>query len=152
MRRLPWKEQFDACINLFTAFGYFDKEEENQQVLHQVHRVLKPGGLFLLDISNRDYYLLRLWPRAWRRQGKAVILEETGFDPNTCRFTMTFTWLEGKNRQSLTHSVRYYTAPELSAMLRTAGLEPTAIYGDFDASEFDLSSQRLIIVARKVPP
>jgi SAM-dependent methyltransferase len=149
MRWLPWRERFDACINLFSAFGYFEDEAENQQVLHQIHGALKPGGVLFLDVSNRDYYLLRLWPRAWRHQGEAIILEETSFDPKTCRLEMTFTWLEGDQRQSLAHSVRHYTAPELSAMLRTAGLVPTATYGDFDGSEFDLYSKRLIVVAQK---
>lgn len=149
MRWLPWREQFDACINLFTAFGYFDDEAENQRVLHQVSSVLKPGGTFLLDVSNRDYYLVHLWPRAWRRQGEAIILEETSFDPKTCRFTMSFTWMEEGQRQRLTHSVRYYTVPELSAMLQAAGLTPTATYGDFDGREFDLYSKRLIILAQK---
>lgn len=149
MRWLPWNEQFDLCLNLFTAFGYFDDEAENQQVLHQVYRVLKPGGLFCLDLSNRDYYLLQLWPRAWRRYGGAIILEETSFDPRTCRFTMTCTWLEGGRAESLTHSVRYYTVPELGGMLQRAGLSPIALYGDFDGSPFDLYSKRLIMVARK---
>jgi SAM-dependent methyltransferase len=149
MRRLPWREQFDACVNLFTAFGYFEDEEENQRVLHEVYKALKPGGQFLLDTSNRDYYLLRLWPRAWRRQGEAIVLEETDFDPLTCRFTMTFTWMDGGKSESLTHSVRHYTAPELTAMLRAAGFRPKAIYGDFDGSEFDIYSKRLIVVAKK---
>lgn len=148
-RWLPWREQFDAVINMFTAFGYFEAEAENERVLHQAHRVLKPGGQFLLDVSNRDYYLLRLWPQAWRRQGQAIILEEVGFDPLTSRFTMTFTWVEGGRRESLTHSVRHYTAPELLSMLERAGLEPTAVYGDFDLSEFDIYSKRLIVVSRK---
>jgi ubiquinone/menaquinone biosynthesis C-methylase UbiE len=150
MRWLPWGERFDACINLFTAFGYFEEDEENRWVLHQIHRSLKPGGLFLLDVSNRDYYLLRLWPRAWQRHGQAVILEETDFDPTTCRFTMTFTWLEDGRAESLTHSVRHYTAPELTGMLRQVGLSPTAIHGSFEGSEFDIHSKRLIVVARKL--
>jgi D-alanine-D-alanine ligase len=149
MRWLPWNGQFDACVNLFTAFGYFDDEAENEQVLHQVCRVLKPGGMFLLDVSNRDYYLMRLWPNGWRRHGRAVILEDTSFDPVTGRFTMTFTWAEGANWESLTHSVRHYTAPELAGMLRRAGLTPVAYYGDFDGSDFELHSRRLIVVARK---
>jgi len=149
MRRLPWREQFDGCVNLFTAFGYFDDEAENEQVLHQVCRVLKPGSVFLLDLSNRDYYLLRMWPYSWRRHGQAIILEETSFDPATCRFTMSFTWVEGGKRENLTHSVRHYTAPELAGMLRRAGLTPIATYGDFDGSRFDLNSKRMIMVARK---
>jgi D-alanine-D-alanine ligase len=149
MRWLPWQGRFDACVNMFTAFGYFDDEAENESVLHQVCKVLKPGGLFLLDVSNRDYHLLHLWPNYWRRHGKATLLEETQFDPVTCRFTMTFTWAEGGDWRSLTHSVRHYTVPELKGMLERAGLSPLGIHGDFDGSEFELYSKRLIIVAQK---
>jgi ubiquinone/menaquinone biosynthesis C-methylase UbiE len=149
MRRLPWRERFDACINVFTAFGYFENEAENEAVLVQVRQVLRPGGVFFLDVSNRDYYLLRLWPQAWRRHGQAIILEDTHFDPLTSRFTMTFTWVEGDRRESLTHSVRHYTATELAGMLRRAGLTPMAFYGDFDGSPFELYSKRLIVVAKR---
>jgi ubiquinone/menaquinone biosynthesis C-methylase UbiE len=150
MRWLPWQGQFDACVNLFTAFGYFEDDSENEEVLRQVYRVLKPEGRFFLDLSNRDYYLLHLWPNGWRRHGQAVILEETSFDPITCRFTMTFTWADTARWESLTHSVRHYTVPELAAMLRRAGLEPVQYYGDFDGQNFDLFSKRLIIIARKM--
>jgi SAM-dependent methyltransferase len=149
MRGLPWRGRFDACVNLFTAFGYFDEEAENQAVLEQVCNVLKPGGQFLLDVSNRDYYLLHLWPNYWRRYGKATLLEETKFDPITSRFTMTFTRVEGADWKSLTQSVRHYTVPELKGMLERAGLSPIAIYGDFDGSDFELYSKRLIMVAQK---
>jgi SAM-dependent methyltransferase len=149
MRRLPWRGQFDACISLFTSFGYFEDEAHNQEVLYQVHGALKPGGTLVLDLSNRDYYLLHAWPRAWRRHGEAIILEETVFDPKTCRFAMTFTWLEHGRAESLAHSVRYYTAPELAAMLRAAGLLPAEFYGDFDGSDLTLDSKRMIVVARK---
>jgi ubiquinone/menaquinone biosynthesis C-methylase UbiE len=149
MRQLPWQEQFDACVNLFTAFGYFEDDGENERVLHQVHQILKPGGSLLLDLSNRDYYLLHMWPYSWRRYEQAIILEETSFDPATCRFTMSFTWMEGGKMETLTHSVRHYTAPELTGMLCRAGLSPVVTYGDFDGSLFNLNSKRMIVVARK---
>jgi SAM-dependent methyltransferase len=149
MRWLPWRGAFDACINLFTAFGYFDEEAQNQQVLQQVYNALRPGGVFLLDLSNRDYHLLRMWPRTWHRQGKAFVLEENEFDPRTCRFYVTFTWVEGEKVHSLSHSVRSYTAPELLGMLHAAGLVATNVCGDFDGSEFSLDSKRLIVVAQK---
>lgn len=149
MRQLPWKGQFDACINMFTAFGYFEDDEENQQVLNEVSHVLRPGGKLLLDTSNRDYYLLQMLPTGWRRHGDAVVLEESDFDPITCRFTMTFTWVDDGRQESLTHSVRHYTVPELAGMLQAAGLSTLAIYGDFDGAEFNLFSKRLIVLARK---
>jgi ubiquinone/menaquinone biosynthesis C-methylase UbiE len=149
MRHLPFGARFDACLSLFTTIGYFEAEDENEAVVHEMGRVLKPGGRCLIDVSNRDYYLLRLWPTSWRRYGRAVILEETAFDPETCRFHMTFTWVEGERRERLTHSVRHYTAPELRNMVRRAGLEPTAVYGDFDGRPLTLDSQRIVVVARK---
>lgn len=149
MRRLPWRGRFDACLSLFSAFGYFEDDTENEQVLHQVASALKPGGAFLLDVANRDYCLLRLWPNSWHQLGQAAILEETTFDPLTSVFTTTFTWAEKGKWESLTHLVRHYTAPELSGMIERAGLVPVAYYGDFEREEFDLYSSRLIVIAEK---
>jgi SAM-dependent methyltransferase len=149
MRSLPFGQEFDACLSLFTSFGYFEDEAEDEEVLCQVHRVLRPGAPLLLDLTNRDYHVQHLSPTTWWREGEAILLEETRFDPATCRSTTTFTWLEGGKAESITHSVRHYTAPEVTAKLRHAGLEPEALYGDMDGSAFAAGSRRLIVVARK---
>ena len=54
MRNIPFEKEFDAVINIFTAFGYLESEEEDQKVLQQVHKALKPGGLFLLETLHRE--------------------------------------------------------------------------------------------------
>ena len=149
MRSLPVGRLFDGCLSLFTSFGYFQDDDENEQVLREMARVLRPGGVLVLDVSNRDYYLLRSWPYTWRRHGQAIILEENSFDAETSRFTTRFTWLEGGQRESISHSVRQYTAAELNGMLRRAELTPTATYGGFDASPFDVDSRRLVVLAKK---
>ena len=149
MRCLPFGPEFDTCVSLFTSFGYFEDEAENEEVLHQVAGVLRPGGQLFLDLKNRDTHLQQLCPASWQRQGAAIILEETRFDAATCRSTTTFTWLEGRQAESITHSVRLYTAPEVTAMLWRAGLEPVALYGDIDGSPLAAGSKRLIVVARK---
>jgi hypothetical protein len=40
-------------------------------------------------------------------------------------------WPGGGRAETLTQSVRYYTLPELQAMLQAAGLVPLEIYGGF---------------------
>ena len=149
MRQLPWRGEFDACLSMFSSFGYFEDDAENEHVLHQVARALRPGGTFLLDAANRDYCLLRLWPNTWQRLGQAAILEETTFDGLTSRFTTTFSWVDEGQWESLTHVVRHYTAPEMTGMLERAGLTPVAYYGDFEGEGFDLYSSRLIVIAEK---
>ena len=54
MRNIPFENEFDAVINIFTAFGYLENQDEDQQVLNQVYKALKPGGLFLLEIIHRE--------------------------------------------------------------------------------------------------
>ena len=49
MREVPWEERFDAAVNFYTAFGYFEHDDENQAVLDRTAAALKPGGRFLLD-------------------------------------------------------------------------------------------------------
>ena len=55
MRFLPFKaEAFTAAVSMDNSFGYLPSEKENQQSLAEVKRVLKIGGLFLLDVFNRE--------------------------------------------------------------------------------------------------
>lgn len=53
MRSLPFAaSSFDVVVNLFTSFGYFDRDEEHSKVLQEVARTLTGGGLFVLDYLN----------------------------------------------------------------------------------------------------
>jgi len=51
MRRIAYEAEFDAVINMFTAFGYFD-DAENRAVVERVAAALAPGGAFLIEIVN----------------------------------------------------------------------------------------------------
>jgi ubiquinone/menaquinone biosynthesis C-methylase UbiE len=49
MRSLPWPEhRFERAISWFTSFGYFD-DIDNQKVLSEAQRVLRPGGRLLIE-------------------------------------------------------------------------------------------------------
>lgn len=47
--------EFDAIINMWQSFGYFNAET-NHDLLCQLHRKLTPGGRFIIDMYNRDYF------------------------------------------------------------------------------------------------
>lgn len=50
--RDPLPETFDAVVNLFTTFGYFESDAENASVFDSVGKMLVPGGIFVLDYLN----------------------------------------------------------------------------------------------------
>jgi SAM-dependent methyltransferase len=151
MRELPYVEEFDAVVNLFTAFGYFDHEDENQHVLVHVERALVPGGRFLIDTINLLGLARRFNAKTWEeREGGAVMLALHEFDFVKGRNNATWTFLhpDGK-RTELRHSLRTYAPHELVSMLTSAGLEPVGTWGDFEGAELGFETWRLIVRADK---
>ena len=69
---------------MWTSIGYFAEDSENLRMIEAVYECLKPGGVFVLDLANRDCLLQRADTlKNWWRRGEEYILEETRFDPTT---------------------------------------------------------------------
>jgi SAM-dependent methyltransferase len=149
MRDIPFQDEFDAIVNLFTAFGYFDDEAENQKVLEAVARALKPGGRFLIDTINRDWLAKVFLPRDWERLGEILVWRERSFDPIAGRSTEIMHWEKDGLRHTRSNAVRVYTATELTSMLAAAGLRLVKAYGGLDGSELVFGSRRIALLAEK---
>ena len=151
MRRIPFEAEFDAVVNLFTAFGYFDSDEEDQQVLASVERCLKPGGMFLVDQSHMLWAVRDFEPRGRREYDDGTVLcEEREFDARTSRFITHATYIKPDgSRAERRNQIRCYTCSELTGMLGRAGLDVVGVFGDFDGGELVMESRRLILIARK---
>ena len=152
MREIPFDGDLDAVINIFTAFGYLESDEEDQKVLEQVRKALKPGGRFLMEIIHRDSLMKRFSTNGWQRYDDGLlVLEERRMDLLTGRQDVDglMIYPDG-TRAEFDHSLRLYTLSELARMLRAAGLEIEAAYGGLDGSELTLDSRRLAVLARRV--
>lgn len=56
LRALPFRDQCaEGVLCAYTSFGYFATHEENLQQLREYARVLKPGGVLLLDLVGRNH-------------------------------------------------------------------------------------------------
>lgn len=60
MRQLDDLEPFDACLCLYTVFGYFD-DDENEVLLRTIRSRLVGGGWLVLDVTN-PLALMASWP------------------------------------------------------------------------------------------
>jgi SAM-dependent methyltransferase len=152
MRNIPFEKEFDAVINIFTAFGYLEDQAEDQRVLQQVHKSLKPGGLFLLEIIHREG-LMRHYAHQhieYYPEG-LIVLEERSFDLLTSHNEVQIIMIypDGQRRE-YSHSLRVYTLTELVQMLVAAGLQVKAYYGGWDGSALTMDSFRLILLSQKV--
>ncbi|MGH7690406.1 MAG: class I SAM-dependent methyltransferase, partial [Gemmatimonadaceae bacterium] len=148
MREIPFERQFDAVVNLFSAFGYLESEAEDRKVLVQIAKALKPGGRVLLDLVNREWVIANPFPNEWHTDDRGrVYLEHREVDLLRSRNHVTFTIVEpdGTRRESVGHHFRLYTLTEMHAMLASAGLEFMAVYGDFDGTPYAAAARRMIV-------
>ncbi len=150
MREIPYDGEFDAVINMFTAFGFFDSENEDLKVLDGVYRALKPGGQFLMDTVNRENALTSLVPRRWTNENNTYMLEERFFDYFRSRLELVNKLIlpSGEIKEA-TYSIRLYTLTEMLELFNKSRLVLTDVYGDFNGDLYSAKSPRMILVASK---
>ena len=151
MREIDFVGDFDAAYNVYTSFGYFQEEGENQRVLDAVSRALRPGGRFLIDVLNPTGLAARYQSRMWEElDSGAAFLQQHEFDVLAGRNSARWIFVrDDGSRSELVHSVRVYAPWELARMLEEAGLNVVQGWGDFEGAGLELTSRRLILRADK---
>jgi len=148
MRELPWESRFDRVVNWFTAFGYFDDDDENRRVLRSAHGALRPGGRLLIE-NNNLAGLLPLWQRAIVvERGDDLAIDRSVFDPVTGRATTDRVLVRDGRHRRFTFSVRMFVAVELRQWLIEAGFSSVDSY-DAEGEPLTASGRRMITIARR---
>jgi SAM-dependent methyltransferase len=151
MREMVFEEQFDGIYCWNTAFGYFD-EEKNAQVVDRVHHALKAGGLFLLDVVNRDFIQRQSPSLAWFEGDGCVCMDEMTVDFITSRMRVKRTLMldDGRSRE-IEYSMRVYSLHELGKILHDHGFKVCEVSGRLATPGvfFGNESPRTIILAEK---
>jgi SAM-dependent methyltransferase len=150
MLELPWRGDFDGAINMFTGFGYFPEEAEDERAAASIAAALRPGGRFLLDSINPIVLgSARFEPKRWDELGDGrVVLEERSYDAVTGRNDAKWTVIQKDgSRRQLAFSVRAYTYPELAALLRRAGFEPLSVHGGWAGEDLTRETWKLIVTS-----
>ena len=145
MRRIDFDREFDAAGNLWTSFGYFEKESDNLLVLKKLFKALKPGGRFLLQVINRDWIIANFEPTDWYEVGKMRVLEKRGFDYATSISTSTWTFIDGENETSHDTAIRMYSYHELIQMFKKVGFVNIEGYGSPKEEAISLKHRNMYI-------
>ena len=151
MRRIAFRAEFDAVVNLYTSFGYFTPAQ-NRAVLRRLARALRPGGRLLID--HRDpVYDATLPRRPWYRAGSTrFILEDRRFDRRTGITESTQLVIAAGRRLVRQRRLRVqeFSLGQWRRLLRAAGLRFRAAYGGYDGRRYRPGATgRLIVVAER---
>ena len=150
MRGLRFRGAFDAVINMFSSFGYFESVEDDRKVLEGVARALKPRGKFLLERFNRESLAYELPLQGWRVGADgSVVLQEDTFDVLRGRYDTRQIVIDREGTREHRGSVRAYTLPELKELFDAARLPIHRVLGGLDLSPYRARSRRLVLYAVK---
>jgi SAM-dependent methyltransferase len=149
MREIDFESEFDCAISMSTAFGYFE-DDENFKVLENVSRALKKGGLFLLDLANRDFILRNFLPYIVVEKAKDLMIDLNKLDIVEGRlYNRRIVFRNGVMKEK-PFFIRFYAPTEIRDLLNKAGLKVLKIFGNYDSSPFNINSRRMIVIVDKV--
>jgi len=144
-KREPFQDKFDAIFNLFTSFGYFEKEEDNIKTLISIKESLSEYGFAVIDFMNIYTVLENLIPNEIKEVDgitfyiKRYLLD--GFVTKEIDF-------EDKGKKfHFTEKVRAYNLEDFQSMMDEAGIYLLDTFGDYKLKKFHKNtSERLIMI------
>jgi ubiquinone/menaquinone biosynthesis C-methylase UbiE len=154
MRFLPFKPQtFTAAISMDTSFGYLPSDADDRVSLAEIHRALTQGGIFVIDVFNRQEYIHEYKDKnpssKWREYHSFFLQQKRTISPNGDWLCDLWTIQDRASGRLSTfeHAVRLYEHKDLDSMLKKTGFEVKGVFGGYEGKNFSSESRRLILVA-----
>jgi len=146
--RNPLPEKFDAIVNLFTTFGYFKDDRENEEILDSVVAMLKPGGMFILDYLNARQVRKTYNPEDHGTFDGVEYNIERYIDDNAIYKEIHFSGEEVESPVQYQERVKLYELPWFQEKMGARHLKIDQLLGDYHGQPFDEeNSPRLMIVS-----
>lgn len=144
MKSFSFEEKFDAAMNIFTSFGYFETDEENFKVFGNVEKALKSGGYFVFDFINSENLKKTLVPYSEDVYDGEKVLQKRYIKDGFVFKDITI------GNESYTERLKLYSKDELREALNSKGLESLNVFGDYYGNDFkNEESKRVIFICRK---
>lgn len=140
---------YNAIVNFFTSFGYFDNHADHQQVFTTMFNALVPGGVLIMDFLNAEVTRRTLVAESMQLVDGATVIQERRIEEPVVKKTITIS-------NPCCYEVQYheqvwlYTAHDLMQMATEAGFTVETVYGSYSGSPFDPeTSPRCILIAHR---
>jgi D-alanine-D-alanine ligase len=155
-RKLRFKnDRFDTVIIAGNSFGYFESAKDDQIVLKEVKRVLKPDGRLLIDVTDGKYMREHFEPRSWEWIDKNYfVCRERALSKDSDRLV---------SREVITHvtngviadqfyAERLYTFEDIQTLLTEVGFTDINEYSNISPEsrrnqDLGMMVQRVILTA-----
>ncbi len=161
IRSVSVNDKFDVCIAMFAVMGYITRNSDIIKALNNIHRHLKPNGIFIFDVWN-GLAVMRLLPE--RRVKKAendkvkvirvAVPNLRSFD-HICEVNYRLLILNKEDNTfkeiNEKHVVRFYFPQEIRYYLENAGFKVLKICPFLDLNgKVDETVWNVTVIAKAV--
>lgn len=165
MTTLQLEQRFDLVILGFNSILLLPNRDAQQRIVETMRDHLTPDGRVVIDVWQPAPEDLALYDgrhiEEWLKhdaQTNGLVSKGTSahYDPGS-RHATVVTVFESKSegqpptRVNRRDEIRFVAAAELLEMIDQAGLQPQMIVGDYAMSDYEPTSERLIVVAAGQP-
>lgn len=160
--KLDLKQKFDLIAILFNGFLAFGTLAEQDRLLQMVRAHLKPDGRFWLDIfqpnlgilathRSRNHSPTIFHVPSMNRTVFLVVDVERDPAKQLQLITFRYQWFDEKGREHKAQTkftLTFIMPRELQILLERNGLAIEKLWGDYDGSELNADSPRMIAMCR----
>ena len=148
MREIYQENQFDVATNLFTSFGYFEKDEDEQKAINAMAINLKKDGILVIDFMNVKKVMAKLVA------SEQTIIDSITFDINrkvvNQHIIKDIHITDSKTEHHFQEKVKALTLADFSDFIANSGLKIIDIFGNYKLETFNAqTSDRLILICKK---
>lgn len=148
MRKLFKSNQYDLAVNLFTSFGYFNKDSDNEKALISIAGNVKSEGLVVIDFMNVKKVLMNLI------ESEIKIINNIEFKINRTvkndKILKSINITDEKEKFVFKEEVSIINLDKFSDYIKKSGLQIVEIFGNYHLESFNaLKSDRLILICKK---
>lgn len=148
-------EPFDVIVNVWTSIGFY-REKDDLSVFKQARQLARKGAiLFIAETAQTEYLSLKFAPTSYAELDDIVMLENRKYDPITAQANTSWIFykrrgenLEFIDKAQIMHHV--YSPSELCSLLKRAGWETVASYGNLSTLQPLSPLTHMNIVAKSV--
>lgn len=143
--RNVFKNKYNAILNLFTSFGFFEDDKEDIAILQNIKNGLLPNGIAVIDFMNAEKVTANLVPNEIQTiDGITFHISrylEKGFIVKEIRF-------EADGEQHIFfEKVKSLNLEKINSYIASVGFKIKHIFGNYQLADFDpKTSDRLILV------
>ena len=161
LAELP-ERHYRLAILAVNGFLHLPDRPAQQAALAQIHRVLRPGGLLLLDLLHPTPAQLEGWEGRLLHDGTWTLPDSSQLDRFSARRvspaeqTIETTLFYDRRRpdgtlarNTVTYTLRYVHRFELELLLEVAGFRVEAIYGSYQLDPLEDESPLMFVVAQR---